>query len=521
MDIYTAAQMIAADHHAITCLGLPGAVLMETAGRCCARVFAAEFAARFPARVLVLAGKGNNGGDGYVIARLLADRGWPVTTLVVADENTISGDAALMLRVLRNCGGEVVFAGDEASLRRQFVEADARLIVDAVFGTGLQDRVRGLGQVAIELINSSGVPVLAVDMPSGVDASTGRICGSAVRADVTVTFDHAKIGHVSDPGAGCVGRLEVVDIGIPRRHRPESCTTSIELIDAEAARRRLPRRSADGHKGRFGHLLLVAGSPGKTGAAALAANAAVRSGCGLVTAVVPASLNAVLEVKLTEAMTVPAPDAEGLLTAAAEAIVNARLEACQVLAVGPGLGQSRELRQLVRQLVVTGKKPVVVDADGLNLLAGQLDCLKAREGAPLVLTPHPGEMSRLTGLSVAEIEENRFCVARDFAVEYGVVLLLKGARTLVAAPDGRVSINSSGNSGLAAGGSGDVLTGLLGGLLAQGCDGYLAAGLAAFLHGRSAELIAAQRGVAGMTATELIDGLPAARHELEKGILAC
>ena len=516
MQLYSAAEMVAVDRHAIQVLGIPGVVLMENAGRACAHLLEEKLYQRFPGPVLVVAGKGNNGGDGYVVARILADHGWQVVTLVLASPEDISGDAAVMLHILEQCQQEVVFVADVRQLRQVFAEREPALIVDAVFGTGLQSDVRGLPASAVELINQVAAPVVAIDIPSGIDASTGRVCGCVVRANLTVSFDHPKIGHISQPGALYVGDLEVVDIGIPVGNRPSEVVPRAWMIDATAARTLLPDRPSFGHKGQFGHLLVVAGSTGKTGAAALAGEAAVRSGCGLVTVAVPASLHAIMEVKLTEAMTVPLIDEDGLLCFAAYDQIVHQADSCQVLALGPGLGQSDELRRLVRQLVCSTKQPLIVDADGLNLLAGQLECLAERRGSPLILTPHPGEMARLTGLSVAEIEADRFSFARDFACRHQVVLLLKGARTLVAAPDGRVHINTTGNSGLSSGGSGDVLTGLIGGLLAQGLDPFAAASLAAWWHGRAAEQISEHRGCAGMTASDLIRQLPHVRNELEQ-----
>ena len=514
MQLYSAAEMVAVDRYAIDTLGIPGAVLMENAGRACVQSLEGRYAEYFPGPVVVVAGKGNNGGDGYVIARILADHGWQVTTLVLADPERIGGDAAIMLQVLRHCGGRISFINDEEILAQRFDELQPCLIVDALFGTGLATEVRGLPAVAIALMNEATARVIAVDLPSGIDASNGRICGCAVCADFTVTFDHPKIGHISTPGALHVGELEVVDIGIPETRRPTDLLPQTWMIDVAEARSFVPERPSFAHKGTFGHLLVVAGSPGKTGAAALAGDAALRSGCGLVTVGVPASVHGILEVKLTEAMTVALADQEGLLTLAAADRILELAASSQALAFGPGLSQSDELRQLLRQIVTTLNLPLVIDADGLNLLAGQLDCLLERQRGPLILTPHPGEMARLAGLSVATIEADRFNVARNFARQHQIILLLKGARTIVAAPDGRVHINTSGNNGLSSGGSGDVLTGLIGGLLAQGCDPFIATSLAAWWHGRAAEQIAANRGSVGMTAGELILQLPLVRQEL-------
>lgn len=520
MQLCSASEMMEIDRHAITEQGIPGVVLMENAGRACCQHFAKKFSAVFPGPVLVVAGKGNNGGDGYVMARVLSDWGWQVKTLVLAEESTITGDAGVMLRIIRSLGLPVCFVGDSEQLSQEFDKLQPQVIVDAIFGTGLKSTISGLQAVAIRLINDAAAAVFSVDIPSGVDASNGRICGLAVQSDLTVTFDQAKIGHGSQPGAAYAGQLEVVDIGIPRVGRMP-LQSRIQLLDFDCAQRLLPERSSLGHKGRFGHLLVVAGSPGKTGAAALAGNAAARSGCGLVTVATPATVHDIIEVKLTEAMSCPLADQNGFVSLTALAQLDRLLSARQSLVIGPGLGISEDLVKVVNRLVLSATIPMVIDADGLNLLAGQLTCLQHAQHRQIILTPHPGEMARLTGLSVAEIEADRFELAKQFARQYGIVLLLKGSRTIVAAPDGRININSSGNDGLASGGSGDVLTGLIGGLLAQGLDAFSAASLGAWLHGRAAELIAKSQGTAGMIASDLLPQLPVARLELVKGTCVC
>ena len=520
MRLCSASEVMALDRHAIDQLGIPGVVLMENAGRACSDLFVQIFGNYSPGSVLVVAGQGNNGGDGYVMARILAERGWRVTTLVLGLESTISGDARVMLNVIRNLGLPLSFIEDALTLKKHFVDAAPTHIIDAIFGTGLNSDVRGLQAEAISLINTSAAPVFAVDIPSGVDGSTGRICGVAVQADLTATFDHAKIGHGSQPGAVYAGDLNVVDIGIPLTGR-EEFSSNVFLLDEIEVEPLLPNRSAVGHKGSFGHLLVLAGSPGKTGAAALAGNAAVRSGCGLVTVGTSAIVHDIIEMKLTEAMSYPLMDQGGLISLQAQQQIEQLLINRQALAIGPGLGVSAELGELIKWLVTSVPLPMIIDADGLNLLAGQLEALQWRSKQPLILTPHPGEMARLAGLTVSDVEANRFEIARNFATKYGVILLLKGARTVIAAPDGRVNINSTGNDGLASGGSGDVLTGLIGGLLAQGMDGFSAATLGAWLHGRAAELVADYQGTAGMAASDLLSQLPIARHELVKGRCSC
>ncbi|SDZ91740.1 NAD(P)H-hydrate epimerase [Desulfuromusa kysingii] len=516
MRLCNAQEIMALDRQAIRGLGVPGVVLMENAGRSCCDQFEQAFSRYFPGPVMVVAGKGNNGGDGYVMARILAERGWQVRTLVLGQEASISGDAKVMLNIIRRLGLPVDFVETIPGLQNSFTSEPA-LIIDAIFGTGLNSDVVGIQAAAITHINESAAVVFAVDIPSGVDSSTGKICGLAVQAALTVTFDHAKIGLASYPGAGQVGELQVVDIGIPQAGR-EDFSTNVHLLEKVEAQALLPDRSSSGHKGTFGHLLIVAGSPGKTGAAVLAGSAAERSGCGLVTVAVPDAIHDIIEVKLTEAMSCPLPSVDGLISLQAEVQIEQLLTQRQSLAIGPGLGQSSGLSDLIKSLVKSAPVPMIIDADGINLLAGQLEPLGEHREQTLILTPHPGEMSRLTGLSVSEIEANRLVVAQEFAVKHGIVLLLKGARTVIAAPDGRVNINSTGNDGLSSGGNGDVLTGLIGGLLAQGLDGFSAASLGAWLHGRAAELVAASQGTAGMIASDLLCQLPVARQELVKGV---
>jgi NAD(P)H-hydrate epimerase len=371
------------------------------------------------------------------------------------------------------------------------------------------------------LINAASAAVFSVDIPSGIDGSTGCVCGRAVRADLTVTFAQAKIGHGSQPGAEYCGRLEVVDIGIPFMDRVDFASLT-RLIDHGEAVTLLPERPATGHKGTFGHALIIAGAPGKSGAAALAGSSAGRSGCGLVTVATPASVHDIIEVKLTEVMSAAlVTDAHGLIGGRATEQLPELIAGRQVVAVGPGLGQSTELGDVLEWLLSFVQVPMVIDADGLNLLAQRPELLTRTLRPPLILTPHPGEMARLSGLSVAEIQSRRYEIAREFAVKNRVVLLLKGTRTIIAAPDGRVNINSSGCDALASGGSGDVLTGLIAGLVAQGLDCFAAATLGAWLHGRSAEFAAQLHGKVGVIASDLISCLPQSRHELAKGGSIC
>lgn len=512
MDLLTAEQMRECDQRTIEELGVSGALLMNNAGRAAVAELVKKYPHLAPGPVLIVAGKGNNGGDGFVMALALRELGWRVRSLVLTSMEQITGAARQHLRMLRDAGGEVAFVETAEELSGQLgSSAEVALVVDAIFGTGLSSTVRGLAATAIAWINGFSGPVVAVDMPSGVDASNGRICGCAVQADLTVSFAFAKIGQYVFPGAERVGELRVVDIGIPRRLAVNRAAP-VTLETAATARGRFPHRPLTGHKGTFGHLLLVAGSRGKTGAAALAAEAAMRAGAGLVSLAVPAAVQPILAGRLLEVMTEPVGSNLPVLGAADFDQVMLLARDKQALAIGPGLGTAEQTVELVGRLVSEAVQPLVLDADGLNALAARRHLLKNHRDREWVLTPHPGEMARLSGLTIGQIEANRIAVARDFAVANRVVLVLKGARTVTALPDGSVSINSTGNPGMASGGMGDVLTGIIGGLLAQGVTAGEAARLGVFWHGLAADLLAETMGNSGLLASDLSRKLPEARQ---------
>ncbi|HTP66887.1 MAG TPA: NAD(P)H-hydrate dehydratase [Geobacteraceae bacterium] len=512
MKIVTGQTMQLLDRRAIGEFGISGLTLMENAGRRCAEAILDEFGKGPEKRAVIVAGKGNNGGDGYVIARLLRKKGWHVVTFILSPRDEIREDARTNLDLLGDM--RVIFCPEQGGLDRYAATLQkATVIVDAMLGTGLNSVVKGIYADAVGIINSSGRPVVAVDIPSGIDSATGAVLGCAIRADLTVTFALAKCGHMLYPGAEHSGRLMVADIGIP----PEltEAAEGYEFLDGAALRPLMRRRDRNAHKGHAGHCLIVAGSPGKTGAAAMAANSAVRAGAGLVTLAVPASLNAILEVKTTEAMTslLPETDPGYLAEGAAEAIGEAMTDK-DAVALGPGVSRRPETSRLMHRLALATTLPLVIDADALNALAEDPDSLLRKKSARVILTPHPGEMARLAGKSVKEVESDRIGTARAFAEKYRVFLVLKGARTVIAAPDGRIAINGSGNPGMASGGMGDVLTGILAALLAQGYEPYAACRLGVFIHGRSADHVAAEKGEIGITATDVQERVPYVIKEL-------
>lgn len=516
MKLLTATEMRELDRQAIEEWQLPGVVLMENAGQATADQIEERFADLWPGPVLIVAGKGNNGGDGYVIARHLMNRGWDISVLILAANDAICGDARINLDVLTHSFAELYFAEDSDALFSVLDVVDApTLIVDALLGTGLCSGVKGLYAEVVNWINGAGVPVVSVDIPSGVDATTGQLHGPAVFAELTVTFAEAKVGHVLRPASDCVGDLAVVDIGIPIQLSDQHPASHF-YVDSDMASSLLPYRPESGHKGTFGHMLTIAGSTGKTGAAVLAAEGGLRVGAGLSTLACPASLNPIFEVKLTEVMTVLLSDRDGEVATDA---IDGALQAClekQAVVVGPGLGTGEGTRSLVEGLLGHTIQPIVVDADGLNVLGSCLEVLRNRTAAT-ILTPHPGEMARLLGCSIEEIETDRIAVAGKFSRENNVILILKGAPTVVAIPDGRIFINGSGNPLLASGGTGDVLAGMIGGFLCQGCTPDVAAVLAVFLHGYAADRLAEKNGDAGILATDLLREIPFTRHLLANG----
>ena len=512
MILVTAGEMQEMDRQAIETHGIPGLELMEKAGRGATDVLLYQFAGSIKTGVGIICGKGNNGGDGFVIARYLAERRIDVTVYLLAKANNVKGDAAANLKRLAALKLPVIEIPDEDSflkIKSELCRFD--LLVDAILGTGLTSDVRGFFKTVINFINDlnrSGIPVFAVDMPSGLNSDTGQPCGACIRAQGTATFALAKIGHYTFPGADYTGKLEIIDIGIPASV-VESVGPQQYLLTAERIRAALPLRSAETHKGQTGHLLVVAGSTGKTGAAAMTAVSAMRAGAGLVTLGIADSLNPFVETQVMEVMTAPLPECGyGILANTAIDDIAKLADGKSCLAIGPGIGQAEETRSLVKKIISQIDIPLVIDADGLNNIAGQTQLLKKAK-APVVLTPHPGEMARLIQNSTAVVQQNRLACARDFATDFGVHVVLKGAATVIAHPDGSAYINSTGNPGMASGGMGDVLTGVLAGFIAQGLSLKAAAHAAVYLHGAAADTLAQTVGPIGYLAGEVMSTIPA------------
>ncbi|MCR4404581.1 MAG: NAD(P)H-hydrate dehydratase [Candidatus Acetothermia bacterium] len=525
MKVLTGSQMMELDRRAQE-LGLDVLVLMENAGRSVAQAIVERAlnpslsleggGRRKRPRVVVVAGKGNNGGDGLVAARHLLNLGAEVKVFILAErgQGQLSPPAERNAAILEKAGAAVEYLPDEAGLANLAAALErADIVVDALLGLGIAGPVRGYYARAIDLINAAGAFVVAVDLPSGLEAETGRVEGPCVRARLTVTMGLPKLGLLLYPGREFVGELVVGEVGYPRG-LVEGFDSKLELIDRELVASPLPRRRPYSHKGDYGRIFVLAGSRGYTGAAALAAEAALRAGAGLVTLGIPASLNPILEEKLTEVITRPLPEVDGSLAFAALGEIEESLKPQDVLALGPGLSRHPETARLVKELIKRVGLPAVVDADGLNNLSDEPEAIREAK-APLVLTPHPGELSRLNKKAIAEIEADRVGAARAFAKEYNVILVLKGVPTVVATPDGRCYINSTGNSGLASGGSGDVLTGLIAGFLGQGLEPWQAAVCGVYLHGLTADRLKPETGERAMIAGDLLKKLPQVLKEFE------
>ena len=541
MNIATAAQMRAMDDIAIHQRGIPSTLLMERAARGILEAvcsFAEPSESPSPQgkfcyvpdasgcvisegetveyhrpggphqpKAAIFSGPGNNGGDGVAVAGLLVREGWAVRAFLVGNRAKMTPDSLEMERRLTELGGQLEdFRPGDPEQMAWAMSAD--VIVDAIFGIGLNSDIRGDAVAAIDLINSSPAPVVAADIASGVETDTGKVLGTAVKADRTVTFTLPKAGHFVGKGGLHTGALTVHDIGIP----PELLASEsypTESVEGWMVKGWLPERPEDGHKGTFGKVYVLAGSVGYTGAPVLASRAAVRSGSGLVFLGVPEPIYPIVAVKSDEAMPSPLPAWEdGTLDRSASASVLEAIQPCQAVLAGPGLGCSPGVREVIHDLLDQAACPVVLDADGINAIAEHIDELDARRDRVTILTPHDGEFARLPGGNLSD--GDRIGAARAFARDHGCILVLKGHCTITAAPDGRVWLNTTGNAGMAKGGSGDVLGGMILSLLGQGMEPALAAAAAVWLHGRAGDLCARQLGQRGMTPSDMVEMLPRA-----------
>jgi hydroxyethylthiazole kinase-like uncharacterized protein yjeF len=513
MRVLNSAQMRDADRRTIEEIGIPSLVLMENAGRQAVAAMEAVYSDLLDRQIAVLCGRGNNGGDGFVVARTLVQRGADVAVFLLGRVSDVRGDARINLEILGRLGVTVVEIADSQAWELHFSEvSNCTLIVDAIFGTGLKTPVSGLIESVIADVNAADIPVVAIDLPSGLSADSPDPIGPSIEAGLTITLGAPKIPLVLPPAEMRAGDIVIADIGIPDEILDGVDGPRLELLTRSAMRELITPRSLDSHKGDFGRVLIVAGSPGKTGAAHLAAAGCLRSGAGLVTVATAAASQPTIAAMAPEYMTesIPAGD-EGLDPDDVDRVLEL---ARDVLAIGPGIGQGRATREFVNHIVDRATMPLVIDADGLNAFTGAPEKLAGREGRDVIITPHPGEMGRLVGMSTNEVQSSRLDVARNFAVTHHVYVVLKGHRTLIATPDQKVFINPTGNPGMATGGTGDVLTGMIAAWLAQLLDAEAACKVAVYLHGLAGDLAEADEGEVSMTAGDLVRHLGDAFLEL-------
>lgn len=569
MFIATPSQMGEIDRRAISEYGIPGIVLMENAAIKVVEEIEKTVGNVSSKKILVFAGKGNNGGDAFAVVRHLFNKGASVFTYILGDRNSIKGDAVVNLNILDKIGVPIVeistvkisnsevketgagitgngivgtyvigtntagiagigvtdtniagvaganvagtrvadtnVAGIIEQLKKELVSTD--LIVDGIFGTGLKGEVKGIIAEVINIINSSGKTVVSIDIPSGLNGETGEVLGVCVRATKTVTFAYPKPGLILHPGCEYTGELIIADISIPARIAGEM-GLKMNLLDGETVARWIPKRPNNTNKGDYGRILIIGGSKGMIGACRLCARAAHRTGAGLVYMAVPESLYPVYAASLTETIAIPFDDGgKGCLSKESIDLLEKQIQGKDVIAAGPGLSVNEDTVEIVRWLVKNLQVPLVLDADALNAISHDASILKELK-ATAVITPHPGEFARLTGKSISEIQKDRINAAKEFACKWNVITVLKGFRTVVALPDGTVYINPTGNPGMATAGTGDVLTGIIAGLIAQGKEPAYAACAGVYLHGLAGDRVATRIGEHGLIAGDLIEEIP-------------
>ncbi|MDD6483520.1 MAG: NAD(P)H-hydrate dehydratase [Clostridiales bacterium] len=502
-------QMREIDKRAAEEAGIPSIILMENAAIACVLELFSDFSDLKERRVSIFCGKGNNGGDGLAIARQLINRGVNVTVYLVCG-NDYKGDALVNYEIIKNMGADIRDAAECENIGCEIRSYD--IVIDAIFGTGIHGEISDPAAKVIDEINKNARYVMSVDIPSGLNADTGEICGVCIRADKTVTFAAYKVGMFMYPGADCTGKITVSDISIPRTIA-DGDRYGINVTDKELVRKIFPKRKNNSQKGDYGKLLIIAGSAGMSGAAYLCAQAALVSGSGLVTLAVPDCINTALESKTTEVMTLPLESQEGHLSQKSVGKILEKAEKCDAVLIGPGLGVSGDVMQIIEQVLNYSSVPVIIDADAINSISKNPNLIK-NCACDLVFTPHAVEMSRLTGLDLSYIESNRLDVSSEFAQENGAAVILKGHHTIVTAADGVQYINNTGNPGLASGGSGDVLAGIVASLVPRCADTAKAAAAAVYIHGMAGDIAAQKYGMESVCATKLLECIPEALKEI-------
>lgn len=511
LPVYTSSEMRECDRTAIQEYNIPGIVLMENASRGALDIIEKIFGSVRDRSVFIFCGKGNNGGDGFAIARHTINRGAHVHCFLLAPDEQISGDAKTNLTILRKISESTarltISIIESKSDIETFLSTKPDIIVDALFGTGLTSGITGLSAEIIETINRTNIPVAAIDIPSGVNGDTGDVNTVAIKARCTATMGALKRGLLFGRGKEHAGSVHIIDIGIPESIFSSSRAKTF-LVEKRDVSRVMPFRAFDVHKYQVGKVFILAGSIGYTGAAAMASESALRTGAGIVHLGIPKSLNAILEEKVTEVITIPLDETSGhSFSIKSFETVMQHINSAHVSIIGPGIGRNEETLELIRKIIAAVERPLVVDADGLFALIDHPELLK-NTIAPIVLTPHIGEFGRLIGRASKEIEGTRVEIARNFAIEHHLTLVLKGAPTITATSTSEIYINATGNPGMATAGMGDVLCGVIGGLYAQGTTIEEAAWTGVYIHGAAGDEAKREVGEEGLLATDVLHALP-------------
>ena len=506
MKVCYSDEMRNIDKAAIEKAGIPGIVLMENAAIVCVDEIKKLYTNLEGLKVAIFCGKGNNGGDGFAIARHLYNKKCNVTVFLTCG-NDFEGDALLNFEIIKRMNLNII---NLSQVPLDFKQYD--LIVDAIFGTGVKGEITGLNYDVINAINDSSAYILSVDVPSGIDSDSGKICSVCVKADKTVTFAAYKVGLLMYPGADYAGDIVVADISIPQYILKETAS-DIQVADTKFFRQNMPCRAKNSQKGDYGKLLIIAGSKGMTGAAYLCAQSAMLCGSGLVTLATPDCVNEILEIKTTEAMTLPLKSENGFVSAEAIDVISEKMQKCDAVLIGPGLGICDGVYDILRLLLSQSEIPVIVDADAITCLAKNISLLKNKK-CQVILTPHSMEFSRISGFKLEEIENNRIEISKKFAEEFDVTLILKGSHTIVTGSRGKQYINITGNPGIATDGSGDVLAGIKASFVARGIEPHKASAMAVFLHGICGDIASDKRGMESIMATDVMQSIPEAYNHI-------
>ncbi|HNX29815.1 MAG TPA: NAD(P)H-hydrate dehydratase [Syntrophomonadaceae bacterium] len=516
MKLVKAAEMQDIDRRAASEYGILSLVLMENAGIRTAEMVPEMLGSAAGKKVIILAGRGNNGGDGLVAARHLHNSAAEPVIFLMGKVGQLSPDSKVNYDILQKMTDRIYPLTEDSQREKLSLELlDADIIIDAIYGIGFKGSLNAFETDIVQLINKTKAPVIAVDIPSGVEADSGKVNGEAVKAAATVTFALPKPGLILEPGKNHTGKLKIADISIPAALLQDK-RLKTDLITEDMVAGMLGPRNPDAHKGTFGHALLIGGSTGLSGAILLAARGAIKCGAGLVSAALPVSLVPIFDTALQEVMSIPLTQtSQGAISIEALPAIENILGTSSVCAVGPGMSRYQEAHAIIRFILERAGGPVVIDADGLNALAGDVSILKERQ-VPVVLTPHPGEMARLTGKTIEEIQADRIDCAAHYAREWGAVIVLKGNKTVIAAPKGEIYVNITGNPGMATAGSGDVLCGIITGLISQGLKPEAAAAAGVYLHGLSGDHVAGTKGQRGLIAGDLLEALPLVMARFEK-----